>query len=225
MKLDEILKESRGSVKDSLAALIQHISEQEDKDLESVASTLTEIAQGQRLLLKSEAETQRLLQAILDKEQKEVVIPPYPEFPKSFAVSNFPPHQKIDMPTLSTAGVEAMLAETNLLLQELVAKETPASNDEARPTDDAPKSSPRSPGGAVRRRNKWVRASTAEGNITSAGDGLSFYLPWSPIPNSETVRLNGAAPLSQGEDYTISANKITFVLDQSSSKIEVRAQT
>lgn len=78
--------------------------------------------------------------------------------------------------------------------------------------------------GSVKRHLRWRKASTTDGSLTNpSGDGVTWYLPSTPEPLSETIRLNGGLPILT-EDYTMKANAIIFTLNQSGSKIEVRYQ-
>ena len=80
----------------------------------------------------------------------------------------------------------------------------------------------------TRRTVQWKIATfpqvTGTVGLLSKGDGLTFYLPSAVIQNSESVRLNGGAPLSHGVDYSINGNAVTFIQDQTNSTIEIKYQ-
>ena len=164
-------------------------------------------------------------------EQKDMVFPSVQEIAGEVTIKKPDWYKEVVMPPTDMSGMANIMLpmfqnlidtirteneDTKSLLLALV-------NKEVVPTKTQPATL-----GSVRRANKWVRASTIDGNITGTIDGVNttFYLPWSPIPNSENIRLNQGNPLSQGEDYTLSGNKLVFTNPiEVGMKMEIRAQT
>ena|SRR3990167_1425955 len=237
MTLEDVIKQSeRGNIKESISALAEYLKEEKQSKVEELVSALENISTGQSSLLQDNDKTRVLLQQILDKEipePKEVEFPQVQEISGEVGVKKPSWYLPMDMETMCKMMTEMMIKsilpmfsdlmdtirteneDTKSLLLALVNKETAETKIQPATL------------GSVRRANKWVRASTMDGNITGTVDGVNatFYLPWSPIPNSENVRLNQGNPLSQGEDYTISGNKLVFTNPiEVGMKMEIRAQ-
>ena len=232
--LKDIIKNTDSKdLRGQLESITKNIKEQEDDKLNAFLDTLQGIVESNKETSKALTRATDILEKILNR--------PNPEFPEQKEVQ-FPKVQEVSMKRPNWyKEPEKLEIDFKLLAKELaphfssleekIGNEHDMTRDAIYNTEtQIPESVEKKKGvqpmniGSIRRHSRWQMASTSKGNITSAGDGLTFYLPFAPIPLSETVRLNGGLPLSNGEDYTMTGNKIVFVQDQTGSKIEVRAQ-
>ena len=234
MKLEEILKQNdKGEVKEALAGLMTSIEKQEKEKLDAFHEVLANIVISQKALTEAMGGMKMVLQQILER--------PHPEFPEP---KEFPEVQTVHMekpdwyvepkeadtrwiPNLSNS-IRYDGEKTREVLKAILDKLNEEKEEEVEEIKEAPKTVNT---GALRTRKtvQWRIATypqvTGTVGMTAKGDGLTYYLPSAVIKNSEMVRLNGAAPLSYGEDYSISGNAVIFVQDQTESKIEVKYQT
>ena len=219
-----------GDVNEAIRTIAEHLKTAESDKLDAFTSTLKDIseetkASNQRVIDALEKNT-AIMQKILERpDPKFPEIPPYPEqkeFPK---FPEFPEQEKLS-PLLEEL-IERIAVEHNTtrgVLMDILNKEPePSMAEEIKKEGKFPLNI-----GSIRRRARWEISTypniAGTGSIVSKGDGFTFYLPFSPIKNSETVRLNGGLPMSQGVDYTLTGNALVFVQNQTGSQIEVRSQ-
>lgn len=229
--LQDILQESDTvGIKDSLAQVVKFLESKDTEQLDTLVALLQksvamndEWAAMNKALLSSAAETNRLLQSILGRPDP--AFPAYPE-PKEFPALPAYPEPKDVSPLLEElierTGNEARATREvlNDILNSRADGETP---QEEKKDGKFPLNI-----GSIRRHSRWQIATIPNlpgtAAITAKGDGLTFYLPFQPIKFSETIRLNGGLPLSQGVDYTLTGNQLVFTQNQTGSQIEMRAQ-
>lgn len=153
----------------------------------------------------------------------EIRLRPDIEIPEQVKVSNFPKFEfpKIEIPKpVSAKEIATELAKSLAPLFKDIYKKL----DKEPAIIDTPKTS------AVNIKHpkiKWIIDSTKNGNLLGAVDGSNtiFYTSRSPVRNSEEIRLNMGLPLSEGIDYSISGNMITFIVPpQVGMQIQIKYQ-
>lgn len=241
--LEDLIKNSdKGNVQENLKSLIQALKQQEDDKLNSFQDVLSGIVSSQKGLSESIGKMADTLEKILNRPDPE--LPAYPEpkdFPEIQKVSMEKPdwYKDYDWDAMYANWTKMLIAAFRPILdalEEKVGNELMATRDilndilnkDASVVIKAPKEKAAMNLGSIRRKSRWEVISTIKGGITGAFDGSNtlFYLPAAPIPNSEQVRLNQGMPLANGEDYTLSGNKISFVLPPNAgSTCEIRYQT
>ena len=121
-------------------------------------------------------------------------------------------------PQESNSALISEIKNTNSLLQELIDKEPVIVGEQKQNVLLRAKEKPR-----------WIIVDNYNlSNLIGSFDGSNqdFFLPSVPIKNSESIRLNQGSPLSHGEDYTLTGNKLSFTqVYPSESKVEIRYQT
>ena len=237
MTLEEILKQSeKGDIKGSLASLIETIRGSEEDKLNKFNDTLSGIVESNSKLAESMDGLKSLLEKIANRPDpifpepidhsevlNQIASRPDPKFPEQL-----PYPETKDLSPLIEELIERIGNEhsaTRIVLNDLLNKDTNVVLTEGK---DGKKMTLGGGVGSIRRRARWEIATFPRLNgtleIKSAGDGVTFYLPFAPIKNSETIRLNGGLPMSTGVDYTITGNQLLFVQNQTGSQIEMRAQ-
>lgn len=215
-------KNDGSDIKEAISSLHKMIEDRDNSSIERFISVINEIPQ----MLSS---IEKVLQSILERpdpvfpEQKE--FPLFPEFPKAEKFPEMP--VSVDTSPLLQELIEAIHNEHASTREAIANIPTPERIETPLETEELKKA--KSAGGAVRRTAQWniftYPNQPGTRKISNpSGDGLTWYLDNALISNSETIRLNGATPLSQGVDYAFNGNKIVFVQNQSGSQIEVRGQ-
>jgi hypothetical protein len=231
MTLEEVLKkEDGGSIRESLESLFKAAKDQDKEKLDTFVATLKDISEvytkSTEVLMEKMDLQAELLRKILGRPDPKFPEPlPFPEQKDFPAFPEFPKYpEPKDISPLLGELIEVIRNEhqaTREVLDDILNKE---------PEYHEPSKEPLRPAvnmGSVHKHSRWTRASTAQGNIVGAFDGMNniFRLPSAPIINSETVRLNGGTPL-ETDDYTIVGNTITFtVVPVAGSTMEIRYNT
>ena len=228
MTLEEIIRDSdKGDVRNAWLNLTDSIKKAEQDKLDKFKDVLFSIIESQKELKTAIDEMKEVMQKVADRPDPK--FPEFPPFPEQKEFPKFPeplpyPEQK-DLSPLLEELIERIGNEhsaTRGVLTDLLNKE-PEYREEEKKEGKFPLNI-----GSIRRHSRWQIATypniAGTAAITSAGDGVTYYLPAAAIKNSETVRLNGGLPLSQGIDYTLTGNKIVYGVDQTNSQQEVRYQ-
>lgn len=240
--LEDILKESESQEpKQALRVLLAKFDEQEQSKLEEFSKQFITIKESNGVVVGKLDELNETLKQILvkpdpsfpePKESPEIqkVSMDRPEWQKEAEPFNYDllisSLAKIMVPLFGSLieTISINSEKTMKLLGEVLNKEVPIAETEVK--NRQPMNL-----GSIRRRARWIRASTAKGTILGVIDGVNtvFYLPSGCITNSETVIMNQGVPMSNGVDYNILGNKITFVLpppvQNPVTEIEVHFQT
>lgn len=226
--LEDILKESEGSsVNEAIGVLAQAVKNQDADFKINLQSDLQELKNFCASFLEKIDEQLKLQGAILAKPD-----PVFPDFPEQ---KEFPTEINVKRPSWYQEPIEVDYEKIAEMVYARMAgtlqkinKKPIIIEKEIQITQPEEKKKGKSAGGAVRRTAQWNIFTfpnlPGTRKITSAGDGFTYYLDNALVINSETIRLNGATPLSQGVDYTFTGNKIVFINNQTGSQIEVRGQ-
>lgn len=214
-------------MKDALGSVLKHLETEGEKqnNIGELLTALDRIATNQEEAMKGMDKMHEIMGEIMRKEpprMPEYPDPlPFPEFPKEIRVSNLPP-------PADNSKLERLILELTNAINNLPAPEVVISAPESQPVKTETPNLMR-PATIRRPRNKWIIATSPQASGTDAivgdldGVNKDFYLPGSPIKNSEQVRLNQGSPLSYGVDYTMTANKLSFVIAPTGS-LEVKYQ-
>lgn len=217
--LEEILKASeKPSVSETLKALATSLK-QEDEDRVAGFAPLVD------KLMALVTQVNEKVDALCAKP--DVVFPEPKEFPSEIAITKpdwYKEPEESDMswvPNL-TNSVRYDGDKTRKVLMEILDK----LNEEPPILEE--KSEPKTVNSAAvrsRRTTQWKRFDNYDQKnlINPSGDGVTWFMPDSLIPNSETVKLDGAVSMLNN-DYTLIGNKILFVNNQTGSQIEIRGQ-
>lgn len=241
--IEELINESdSGSLKEQLSGVIKTIEKQEGDKLNGFLETLKGIVDSNKATAEAMKNIASDIKRIADR--------PDPEFPEP---KDFPELQKVHMdrpdwqkdaePINHDAIGNAVAKLLVPLLEELIERTGNEHSATRAVLVDLLNKEPEIPEapkgkkekvtvgggvGSIRRRARWEIATFPQlpGTmaITTKGDGTTFYLPFAPIKNSETIRLNGGLPMSNGIDYNLNGNRLTFIQNQTGSQIEMRAQ-
>jgi hypothetical protein len=251
--LEDIMNESdkqdaKGDVKGTLKSLIEALKNNEDDKISQFKDMLSGVMESNKSLTETMKKVMAVLEKIANRPDPKFPQPiDHSDVLKQIANrADAPLPEPIDHEAIGeavarhisphiqelTEGMRNEHGATRGILNDILNKDSAVYAPEP-----AEKASRKSKGdkftigggvGSIRRRARWEIATypniVGTAAITSKGDGLNYYLPFAPIKNSETIRLNGGLPLSQGVDYTLTGNNLLFVQNQSGSQIEMRAQ-
>lgn len=233
MTLEELLKnQDNTDLKSSITTIAKFLEQQEQDKLATFTDIVKQLGETQKKI----ADT---LQKILDR--------PDPEFPEQ-KETTFPETQKIAGEVSMTKpdwwkDADPQINNAPEIIKALgiffdrLGRKISDENENTRELlsmvlDKEPEAVTKEPApmqiGSIRRHSRWQVASTRNGKLIGTVDGVNatFYLPSQPQKDSESIRLAQGSPLSGGEDYTLTGNKILFTLPPvSNSPIEVRYQT
>lgn len=236
MTLEEVLKQSEtGDVQGALKTLGEFLKFQDKDKFESLLKSFNDIGEANRAVAIKLDVIAGTLEKILtrpDQEQKDIIFPSVQE------VSMQKPdwYEEYDWDEMYENWTKMLVSafapffsdlKNTIIAQGNKTRDLPIKKEE--PKESEPVKTVNSAAVRSRRTTQWKIATypqvTGTVAIISSGDGKTYYLPSAVIQNSETIRLNGDVPLSHGVDYTISGNKVTYFLDQTTSQQEIRYQT
>lgn len=230
-----------GNTKNALALFIEYLKNEDKAGANNLLEEFKKISDGLGKLLEAQEndnngdnETRKILTALLNKEQKEIEFPKVQEvsMPKPDWYKEYDWDSMYEKCTLSLVkAFQPFFVEMTKTIVSEGEKTRQALNDYTIEEDGETKTEPKTVNTAAlrnRRTTQWKIATYPQvigtSGLISGGDGKTFYLPSAIIPNSETIRINQAIPLSHGIDYTITGNKIVYALDQTGQQQEVRYQ-
>lgn len=236
--LEEIIKESeKGDIGNAVKVLGEYLKSVDEQKQNEFHSIFEDINESLKELISIHKEGHKqshaLLEKILNKEEESI------EFPKIQEVSMAKPdwYEEYDWDAMYQSWTKMLVKAFRPFFEDIkniIAKENSAtrasleSRDQIEEKEEQEIKTVSTGSVRSRRTTQWSIATfpqiSGTAGLISAGDNLTYYLPDSCIPNSETIRLNGGNPLSHGIDYTITGNQIVFVQNQSNSQIEVRWQ-
>lgn len=232
MTLEDLIpKTGSAEVKEAITKIAEFLKSEEQSELSSISEAIKKFSETSTVfkesldaMMKCQDKTNELLQQLLNKEDSEI------EFPKVQKVVMEKPDWYAEPQEDDKLWVANLINSiryegdrTRAILKQILEKEV----EEVEPEKEEVKPIKTVSTGSLRTRRTvvWRRFDNYDlKNITSAGDGITFYLPDSLIKDSEFVYLNGGSPL-KNSDYTLTGNCLVFKNgDQSNSQIMVKGQ-